>query len=65
MPQVRNTSCKGEDMMPGEFSFDQSGIEEKSTVIIQAGNQTPLILSIGRELVVGGIMLNKLARVLG
>ena len=52
-------------MMPGEFSFDQSGIEEESTVIIQASDKIPLILSIGRELVVGGIMLNKLADVLG
>lgn len=65
MPQVRNRSCKGEDMMPGEFSFDQWGIKEKSTVIIQASNQTPLILSIGREFVAGGIMPNKLPRCTG
>ena len=52
-------------MMPGEFSFDQSGIEENSTVIIQASDKIPFCISIGSELVVGGIMLNKLTDVLG
>jgi|GEM_PF-3568620 len=50
-------------MMPGGFFFHEPRIEKESAVIIQTGDEIPLFISIGRELMMRGIVLDKFSNV--
>ena len=52
-------------MVPGGFLLYQFSIEKKPAVIVQTGDEIPRLIGVGRELMVRGIVLNKLADVLG
>jgi len=52
-------------MSPGGLSFEEGGIEDEAAIIIEGGDQIPLLLSHRSPAVMGGIMLNQLTDVLG
>jgi len=62
---LKENRLKRHDMSPGGLSFEEGGIEDEAAIIIEGGNQIPLLLSRWSPEVVGGIMLNQLTDVLG
>ena len=61
----KETRLKRHDMSPGGLSFEEGGIEDEAAIIIEGGDQIPLLLSHRSPAVMGGIMLNQLTDVLG
>src|SRR5271157_14358 len=53
------------DMVPSPFVFDDRGIEEVTAVIIKAGDQVPPRIDVRRPAVLGGVVLNQLAGIVG
>jgi hypothetical protein len=64
-PVSKDDGLKGQDMSPGGFLFDQSGIKDKPAVIIQGSDQGPLFLGCRCPEMIGGVMLNQLPDVTG
>jgi len=56
---------KRHDMVPSMFSFYNIRIEEVTAVIIDAGDEVPLLVRVGGPAVMGGIVLNQLAGIVG
>ena len=52
-------------MVPAGLFFNQLGIKQLPAVIIEAGDEIPLVRSIGRPHVVRGVVLDKLADIVG
>ena len=64
-PVLKDDGLEGQDMSPGGFLFDQSGIKDQTAIIIQGSDEIPLLLSCGCPEVIGGVMLDQLPHVTG
>ena len=56
--EAEDDRLEGQDMGPAGFFLDQNGIEHKSAIIIQGGDQIPFLLGSGCPEMIGGVMLN-------
>jgi hypothetical protein len=61
----KDDGLKSEDMSPGGFLFDQSGIKDQPAIIIQGSNEVPLFLGCGCPEMIGGVVLDQLSGVTG
>jgi len=61
----KDDGLKGEDMSPGGFLFDESGIKDESAIIIQGSNEVPLFLGCGCPEMIRGVVLDQLSGVTG
>jgi hypothetical protein len=61
----KENRLKRHDMSPGGLSFEEGGIEDEAAILIEGGDQIPLLLRCGSPEVMGGIMLNQLTDVVG
>jgi hypothetical protein len=61
----KDDGLEGQDMSPGGFLFDQSGIKDQPAIIIQGGDEVPFLLGRGCPEMIGGVMLNQLPNVTG
>jgi len=61
----KDDGLQSEDMSPGGFLFDQSGIKDQPAVIIQGSNEVPLFLGCGCPEMIGGVVLDQLSGVTG
>jgi hypothetical protein len=61
----KDDGLEGEDMSPGGFLFDQSGIKDQPTIIIQGSNEVPLFLGCRSPEMIGGVVLDQLSGVPG
>jgi len=52
-------------MKPRGFGFEEVAVEDTAAVIVQRGDEVPLFLGGGSKEVMGGIMLDKFADVVG
>jgi hypothetical protein len=62
---AQNHAFQGRDVVPTGLFFNQLGVQQLTAVIIEAGDEIPLVSGIGRPLVMGGIMLDEFADVIG
>jgi hypothetical protein len=62
---LKEDALQGQDMSPGGFLFDQSGIEDQATEVIEGGDEIPLFLGCRSPEMVGGVVLDQLAYVTG
>jgi hypothetical protein len=58
---LKDDGLEGQDMGPAGLFVDQNGIEHKSTIIIQGGDQMPFLLGSGCPEMIRGVMLNQLS----
>jgi hypothetical protein len=64
-PVLKDDGLEGQDMSPGGFLFDQSGIKDQTAIIIQGSDEIPFLLSRGCPEMIGGVMLDQLPHVTG
>jgi hypothetical protein len=62
---LKDDTLEGQDMGPGGFLFDQSGIKDQPAIIIQRGNEVPFFLGGWSPEMVGGVMLDQFSYVTG
>jgi hypothetical protein len=55
---LKNDGLEGQDMSPGGFLFDQSGIKDQAAIIIQGSNEVPFFLGRWSPEMIGGVMLD-------
>jgi len=64
-PILKDDGLKGQDMSPGGFLFDQSGIEDEPAIIIEGSDEIPFFLGCWCPEMIGGAMLDQLPYVTG
>jgi len=62
---AQDDAFQGRDVVPAGFLLHEFGVEELTTIIIQAGDEMPFLVSKGAPFVVGRVVLNKLSDVTG
>jgi hypothetical protein len=56
---------EGQDMSPGGFLFDQSGIKDQAAIVIQGSDEIPFLLGRWCPEMIGGVMLDQFPHVTG
>jgi hypothetical protein len=64
-PVFQDDALEGQDMSPGGFFFDQSGIKYQAAIIIQGGDKIPFLLRSRGPEMIGGVMLDQLPHITG
>jgi hypothetical protein len=62
---LKSDGLEGQDMSPGGFLFDQSGIKDQAAIIIQGSDEIPFFLGSGCPEMIGGVMLDQLPHITG
>jgi hypothetical protein len=62
---LKDNGLEGQDMSPGGFLFDQSGIKDQPAIVIERSDQIPLFLGRRSPEMIGGVMLNQFPYVTG
>jgi hypothetical protein len=63
--KAEDDRLEGQDMGPTGFLFEQSGIKDQSTEIIQGGDEIPFFLGSGCPEMIRGVVLDQFSRITG
>jgi len=62
---LKDDALEGQDMGPTGLYFNENGIEHKSAVIIEGGDEIPFVLGCWGPEMIRGIMLNQFTGIMG